>query len=64
LEKLDKYANTNYFHTLDRIYLQHDSVFDPIREEPAFIALLNEYREKAAEQRKLLQAMNEDSSGH
>ncbi len=63
LEKLDKYANTNYFHTLDRIYLQHDSVFDPIREEPAFIALLNEYREKAAEQRKLLQAMNEDGSG-
>jgi len=64
LEKFDIYANTNYFHTLDPIFLQHDSVFDPIREEPAFIALLGEYREKAAEQRQILQAMNEDSSGH
>jgi hypothetical protein len=37
-------------------------VFDPIREEPAFIALLDEYRENAAEQRQILQAMNKDAS--
>jgi tetratricopeptide (TPR) repeat protein len=64
LEKLDKFANTMYFHSLNRTVLQHDSVFDPIREEPAFIALLDEYRENAEEQRQILQAMNEDTSGH
>jgi len=62
LEKLDIFATTMYFHTMDRTVLQHDSVFDPIREEPAFIALMDEYRENAAEQRQLLQAMNKDTS--
>ena len=63
LEKLDKYANNNFFHTLDRTILQHDSVFDPIREEPVFVALLDRYRQKAEEQRQILQAMNIESSG-
>ena len=43
-------------------FFERSSEFDPIREEPAFIALLDEYRENVAEQRKLLQAMNEDAS--
>jgi TolB-like protein/Flp pilus assembly protein TadD len=63
LEKLDIFATTMYFHRMDRTVLQHDSVFDPIREEPAFIALMDEYRENAAEQRQILQAMNKDTSG-
>jgi tetratricopeptide (TPR) repeat protein len=63
LEKLDKFANTNFFHTLDKTFLQHDSAFDPIRDEPAFIALMDEYRENAAEQRQILQAMNKDGAG-
>jgi hypothetical protein len=37
-------------------------VYDSIRDEPAFIALLDDYRKNAAEQRQILQAMNEDSS--
>ena len=64
LKKLDQFAETKYSHSLDRTVLQHDSVFDPIRDEPAFIALMDEYRENTAEQRQILQAMNEDTSGH
>ena len=63
LETLDKFAETMYFHLLDRTILQHDSVFDPIRDEPAFNALMDKYRQNAAEQRQILQAMNEDGSG-
>ena len=36
-----------------------DPTFDPIRDEPAFINLMEEYDRNAAEQRQLLQAMNE-----
>ncbi len=43
--------------------LERSSTFNALREEPAFIALLDEYRENAAEQRMLLQAMNVDTSG-
>ena len=37
--------------------LKHSVFFDPIRNEPEFIALLDEYDRNAAEQRRLLQAM-------
>jgi hypothetical protein len=63
LEKLDNFAEAMYSHSLNRTILQHDSVFDPIRDEPAFVALMNEYRQNVAEQRQILQAMNEESSG-
>jgi len=63
LEKLDQFVETMYFHSLNRTVLQHDSVFDPIRDEPAFIALLGQYQENAAKQRLILQAMNEETSG-
>jgi hypothetical protein len=36
--------------------LKHSKLFDPIRNEPEFIALLDEYRKNAAEQRRLVQA--------
>jgi hypothetical protein len=38
---------------------KHSSLFDPIRDEPEFIELLDEYRKNAAEQRRLLQEMDE-----
>jgi hypothetical protein len=44
------------------IQLERSPLYDPIREEPAFIAFLDDYRENAAEQRKILQAMTEDAS--
>jgi len=35
---------------------KHSALFDPIRDEPEFIELLKEYRDNAAEQRRLVQA--------
>jgi tetratricopeptide (TPR) repeat protein len=63
LEKLDKFAETMYFHLLNRTILKYDSVFDPIRDEPAFVAIMDKYQKNAAEQRQILQAMNRESSG-
>ncbi len=37
--------------------LKHSSVFDPIREEPEFIELLDFYEKNASEQRRLLKEM-------
>ncbi len=56
-------AGTKYFGIRNSLILERSPVFDPIREEPAFIALLDEYRENAAEHRILLQAMNVDTTG-
>jgi TolB-like protein/Flp pilus assembly protein TadD len=42
--------------------LERSSVYDPIREELAFVELLELYRQNTEEQRKLLRAMNEDAS--
>jgi hypothetical protein len=36
---------------------KHSKLYDPIRDEPEFIALLDEYRKNAAEQRRLVQEM-------
>jgi TolB-like protein len=41
-----------------RALLEHSSLFAPLREEPAFTALVDEYREHAKEQRLILQAAN------
>jgi hypothetical protein len=61
LEKLrqfdatDKWANT---HLVSQLMMRYSSLYDPIRDEPEFIALLDEYDRNAAEQRRLLQAMD------
>ena len=62
LDKLEGFAESKYFGIRNSLLLERSPVFDPIREEPAFIALLDEYRENAVEQRNILQAMNEDAS--
>ena len=41
-----------------RLWLRHSSLFDPIRSEPEFIALLEAYDHNEAEQRQLLQEAN------
>ena len=38
--------------------LRHSSLFDTIRDEPEFIALIDDFERNAAEQRELLQAMD------
>jgi len=63
LNKLEGYSRNKYSGRLDQLELERNSVFDPIRNEPAFIALLDEYRENAAKQRQIMQAMNEGKSG-
>ncbi len=63
LDKLAGFAQSKYRWLENKLYLERSPLFDPIREEPAFIALLDDYRENAADQRQILQAMNEDGSG-
>jgi lipopolysaccharide biosynthesis regulator YciM len=43
----------------DRLLFERDKVFDPIRDEPAFAALLEKRRVEAAGQQRLLQAKND-----
>ena len=62
LEKLDQFATIKYYADTNRLFLEHDSTFDPLRGDPAFIKILDDYRTNAEEQRLLLQAMNEDAS--
>jgi tetratricopeptide (TPR) repeat protein len=63
LDKLEGFAQTKYRREWNRMLLERSSTFDALREEPAFIALLDEYRENAAEQRMLLQTMSVDTAG-
>ena len=63
LDMLAGIAQNKYLSGRNMLYLERSPVYDPIREEPAFIALLDEYREHAEEQRQILQAMNDDPSG-
>ena len=58
LEKFAVFANGRSGN-LDRLLLERDKIFDPIRSEPGFVALLEKWRVNAAEQRQLLQAMND-----
>jgi tetratricopeptide (TPR) repeat protein len=62
LDKLAGFAQNKYGRVWNKLYLERSPLFDPIRKEPAFIALLDEYRENAKEQRQILQSMNEDAS--
>ena len=55
-------AQNKYGRAWNKLYLERSPVYDPIRNEPAFIALLDDYRKNAAEQRQILQAMNENTS--
>ncbi len=63
LDTLAGFAQNKYGSVWNKLYLERSPVFDTIREEPEFIALLDDYRENAAAQRQILQAMNEDGSG-
>ena len=62
LDKLAGLAEAKYTLGNNRLELERNSLYDPIRNESAFIALLDGYRKNAEEQRQILQAMNEDSS--
>ena len=64
LDKVDGLAQSKYLSENNRFVLERSSLFDPLRGEPAFIALLDEYRENAERQRQMLQAMNADSSAN
>jgi len=59
LEKLEAFGTRKFFSEFNHLLLERDHSFDPIRDEPAFIAILDEYRQNAEEQRQLVQAMNE-----
>ena len=58
LENLELVSDIKYYYEFNALLFKQDPMFDPIREEPAFIALLAEYEENSAEQRHLLQAGN------
>jgi hypothetical protein len=58
LTNLQRLAPDKYYWELNPLLLKHDSMFDPIREEPQFVALMADFDRNAAEQRMLLQAMN------
>ena len=62
LDKLAGTAQNKNRWVENKLYLERSPIFDPIREEPEFVALMDEYRENAEEQRQILQAMNEDGS--
>ena len=53
LEKFRVLAG-DYVGAFDRLLMERDSVFDPIRNEPVFVALLEKLRSNAAEQQVLL----------
>jgi len=60
MEQLDRFAERPISGWLNRLVLEHSPVYDSIRDEPAFIALLDGFRRNAEEQRQILQAMSED----
>jgi len=49
---------------INKIWLERESIFDPIRDDPVFIEYLHDSQRLAAEQRQLLQAMLENSAEH
>jgi tetratricopeptide (TPR) repeat protein len=56
-EKLPAFVENRYYWDMNRMLLEHSSLFDPLREEPAFIQMIDDYKREAEEQRTLLQAM-------
>jgi len=62
MERLDRFVKRPNSGFLTWLALEHSPVYDSIRDEPAFIALLDGRRKNAEKQRQILQTMNEDSS--
>jgi hypothetical protein len=58
LRSLDEFSDRKFDSEFNAILMERDVAFDPIRDEPAFIAIMDDYERNAAEQRELLQAMN------
>ena len=58
MQALDEFFKRPFDSEFNAMIFQRSSVFDVIRDEPVFIALMQEYERNAAEQRQLLQAMN------
>jgi TolB-like protein/Flp pilus assembly protein TadD len=56
-EKLPAFVENRYYWEMNRMLLEHSSLFDPLREEPAFVQMIDDYQREAGEQRTLLQAM-------
>ncbi len=62
LQRLADFAKSPHRSFYNRLFLERDSLYDPLREEPAFIALLDEYRKNGEQQRQILEATSQDSS--
>ena len=58
LRAFNEFAANPFDSEFNAILFERDPTYAPIREEPAYIALMQEYDRNAAEQRELLQAMN------
>ena len=56
-ERLPGFEKIRYYWELNRMMLERSHLYDALREEPAFVAMLEDYRAEAEEQRTLLQAM-------
>jgi hypothetical protein len=57
LDKFREFAANKWWWSGNKVHLmfRYSSLYDPIREEPEFIALLELYERNAAEQRRQLQ---------
>ena len=58
-EILPEFEKKRYYWEFNRTLLERSHLFDPLREEPAFIEMLESYRTEAEEQRTILQAMTQ-----
>jgi len=58
-EMLPEFEKNRYYWEFNRTLLERSHLFDPLREEPAFVAMLESYRTEAEEQRTILQAMTQ-----
>ena len=58
LQKLAEVADDKDSGLYDRLIIERSSVFDPIRSEPAYVALLEANKRIAEQQRRLLEEMN------
>jgi TolB-like protein/Flp pilus assembly protein TadD len=54
---LAEFDTNRYYWSFNRTLLEHSPLFDPLREDPDFVDMLDNYREEATEQRTILQAM-------